>query len=315
MQHQPCMTLVVATVWTLVPSIAPAQTPLLDRYESYFSTPFESTPELALRMDADGRLPAFFVRSIVGRVLARKRWDRLRIQRSLEGVSLPTGFEDVDGDGVVSMADLEGLNAYLFAKLRALAPGLSDEEIGLPSGVEAPPADPQRHAAALAAYEAKARFCIELGCDGDGDGVDDLEDLCPGEPDPMQGDRDGDGFGDACDRDSNNNAVPDALEDCRSRSVDGAVCLEVLEEIRRALRTAREESVAAGTRPPAQVLHSLEVKIDHAEEHIRAGDDRPAAGVLGAFANQARAMSGKAFRANLGEWMAVLADNLAAGLG
>src|SRR5262249_24666916 len=35
--------------------------------------------------------------------------------------------------------------------------------------------------------------------DGDGDGICDLNDDCPTEPDPTQADTDGDGIGDACD--------------------------------------------------------------------------------------------------------------------
>ncbi len=55
--------------------------------------------------------------------------------------------------------------------------------------------------------------------DGDGDGVADADDNCPGVPNPGQEDGDGDGLGDACDvpdrpDDSDGDGVPDAVDNC-----------------------------------------------------------------------------------------------------
>ncbi len=52
------------------------------------------------------------------------------------------------------------------------------------------------------------------GDDLDDDGVVDVEDLCPGFPDPVQGDHDGDGLGDACDPDDDGDGVDDATDVC-----------------------------------------------------------------------------------------------------
>lgn len=48
--------------------------------------------------------------------------------------------------------------------------------------------------------------------DTDGDGVHDLLDNCPNVANPDQNDFDGDGIGDACDDDSDNDGIPDELE-------------------------------------------------------------------------------------------------------
>jgi len=50
--------------------------------------------------------------------------------------------------------------------------------------------------------------------DLDDDGVADAEDLCPDFPDPMQGDQDGDGLGDACDPDDDDDGFLDEEDVC-----------------------------------------------------------------------------------------------------
>jgi hypothetical protein len=60
-------------------------------------------------------------------------------------------------------------------------------------------------------------FLIEGTCvqpDGDGDGIPDDEDNCPGVYNPDQLDTDGDGQGDACDDDDDADGVPDMLDNC-----------------------------------------------------------------------------------------------------
>lgn len=50
--------------------------------------------------------------------------------------------------------------------------------------------------------------------DADDDGVPEADDLCPGVPDPAQGDADGDGLGDGCDEDDDDDGVPDTVDRC-----------------------------------------------------------------------------------------------------
>jgi endonuclease/exonuclease/phosphatase family metal-dependent hydrolase len=57
----------------------------------------------------------------------------------------------------------------------------------------------------------RCKMC-ELNYDGDGDGVRDIDDNCPGVYNPQQGDLDGDGIGDACDSDRDGDGIPDAWE-------------------------------------------------------------------------------------------------------
>jgi hypothetical protein len=52
--------------------------------------------------------------------------------------------------------------------------------------------------------------------DGDGDGVPDSSDNCPGTANADQADTDGDGQGDACDADDDNDGVPDTGDNCRT---------------------------------------------------------------------------------------------------
>ncbi len=52
----------------------------------------------------------------------------------------------------------------------------------------------------------------EMGADGDGDGVADAQDNCSAVNNPLQGDADLDGFGNACDTDLDNNCQVDFLD-------------------------------------------------------------------------------------------------------
>ena len=63
---------------------------------------------------------------------------------------------------------------------------------------------------------------IEPGEDGDGDGVEDSADNCPGKANGSQADTDGDGIGDACDplTDSDGDSVDDSVDNCPGKAND-----------------------------------------------------------------------------------------------
>jgi hypothetical protein len=69
-------------------------------------------------------------------------------------------------------------------------------------------------AAAAASNHATRSVASVRGDDADGDGVSDMDDNCPSDPNPTQLDTDADDLGDACDPDDDDDAVLDMVDNC-----------------------------------------------------------------------------------------------------
>jgi hypothetical protein len=126
------------------------------------------------------------------------------------------------------------------------------------------------------------------GEDTDGDGVEDLVDICPNDPDPSQTDTDGDGLGDACDAcrflaDPTDACVPDSLT-IRYEVID--VDFEVGEGIFFPDPTGSSLTVRYAAAGPATIASSgsfTVVSADPALSGAAVGETGALPGVVGAF--------------------------------
>lgn len=294
---------------------AQAQSPLLSRYASLFATPFEQSIDRLLAMHEPGTgLPLTFVRSVVDPLFEKRRFDRARIQRVVQGHGIATGYEDADGDGFVSEADLDVLDDYLFDRIRELGPGYSDEELGLPQSFD-PSALEERYQVALEAAQAQEQLCIEVGCDEDGDGIDNFDDLCPEDPDPGQADNDGDGFGDACDHDDDNNGVPDGLDDCAGLRGELGDCWRLTKVVQGTLASVEKAAAANDISLPEEVIAEISALIAEALALIEQGKPKAAGQVMASAAQAASGLPELAEISGLVRWLTMLADSVAVGLG
>jgi Cys-rich repeat protein len=131
-------------------------------------------------------------------------------------VRAPSGT-DADQDGADATVDCDDQDPRRAPGAVEVCNGLDDDCDGaIDEGCGAQPCTTNTDCAA-------GQVCVAGVCtvggdpdDTDGDGVPDVGDVCPGIPDPAQGDRDGDGLGDACDSDADNDGSPLGV-DCDDR--------------------------------------------------------------------------------------------------
>lgn len=144
---------------------------------------------------------------------------------------------------------------------------------------------------------------IEQECDNpdaDGDGINDVDDNCPNDPNPGQEDNDNDGIGDVCDDDDDNDGVLDVTDNCpldanadqADLDLDGIgdVCdptVSVCDAIDGLIGTVENLGLPNG------LENALVSKLEGALSKFESGNNNAAVGKLNAFINQINAQSGK----------------------
>jgi beta-glucanase (GH16 family) len=123
----------------------------------------------------------------------------LRVASQSSGGTLRLEFDGADRTGPVTFDATGGWQEWTTVRV---------EDVTLPGGVQT-----MRLVQETGGFNIN-RIGIVLPPDGDGDGVADRHDNCPQDANPSQADHDGDGAGDACDGDDDDDGLSDEADAC-----------------------------------------------------------------------------------------------------
>ena len=260
-----------------------------DAYESYFrSVDFVRDPVLGMGsrvpvpddVEVQRRLAQLVMMPIQDQL-----WlDLERIAVEATG-ALPGDLsrDDINGDGLVTLADWDLLVTLARTYLTTLLPMVVPEQFGLVTSDQLTGGDPAT-SSSPGTLASKAR----LLADWDEDSVPNLTDNCPKAANADQVNHDGDALGDACDPDLDGDGVQGGWDRCpEDRDVrldaDADGCSD---------RACDLPPMIPLVRADDGVRNSLQVKADQACEKARDGHTVAARGALNAFINEAEAQAG-----------------------
>ena len=276
-------------IWMLGPTMLLAGATVGDAYESYLrSIDFVRDPILGMRSrvpvsdDPEGQRR--LAQLVMMPIQEQLTLDLERIAVEATG-ALPGDLarDDINGDGVVTLADWDLLVTLVRTYLTTLLPMAVPRQFGLATSGELTGGDPAT-ASSPGTLASKGR----LVADSDGDGVQNLNDNCPKVANPDQANVDGDALGDACDPDLDGDGIPSGWDRCPDENdvrldADADGCLD---------RACDLPPMIPLVRADEGVRNSLQVKADQACEKARDGHTNAARGALNAFINEAEAQAG-----------------------